>query len=765
LNKKVLRFYDFKVNKFVVKLNKYYDLLNQEKFNEIDNANSKTDHIYNLFNIFLKKNIDSDVSFTFYYFKEDLNKKKLKQLSYLVGYEYLYKKIKKGVLSDLTKEELYLNYKNFYMQTIQNNYLNGINDMFNMEGNEPFLTPARSYKKFRELMENDDLNFITIFNDINSFDIDSLKQVLIKAFNYLDQSDIMFSINADLLDKFEKFENKEFMDYFDHLKKTEDYFDYTIIRNDLNLALLVNKKALTDNSFLTFLKNIKYYASNVTENIFNLDIFDEDYKKDVDVLNLFLKSNFFYLDYFSIALNSKKYSLCYLLFLFKVLKNIQNYELYYNNNCKKKIKKYNNIVFDYHKHIFNRLEHLTNTFNSFIKYKANTIFINLKNFDNMNYIKKLKKKNFTNIYIKNIKDNIKLNYGNRDKNYFLDHFNKYKYNSVFEKKEIKMSKVITFDEFIYGDIDIKSLSEQLLIKQYYLENFMRYYKFKDNELINFEDIGLYLYNIKGFEECEKDIYLFFEYKVHKLLDFNVDDFGIYEKLDFQKNYSILYFQYIIKLFKNLKIYISSTPIENLVFDDNFFYKNFDNIMNEKRVDFLANLDSFLKLFKTIQQIRYDGMLRLINSLIFHYGRYIEFNDIFNYSLLYDSNILKKVDSKHLYELEVDLDNVIQVWYFILERLEVLRKQYASCINLLKLEKLQEFFDYPMFSNVKGFILLKEAYFNCLEGLIIEDRALDHAFNISMCLFRTFDKHVNFLRHQVMFKNGIMSKLIYLLPED
>jgi hypothetical protein len=85
--------------------------------------------------------------------------------------------------------------------------------------------------------------------------------------------------------------------------------------------------------------------------------------------------------------------------------------------------------------------------------------------------------------------------------------------------------------------------------------------------------------------------------------------------------------------------------------------------------------------------------------------------------------------------------------------------------MLKLEKLTEFFDFPMFSNVKSFLLLKEAYYICLEELIVEERAFDHAYNISMCLFRVFDKHNEFFKRDVLFKNGIMTRLTFLNIED
>jgi len=71
----------------------------------------------------------------------------------------------------------------------------------------------------------------------------------------------------------------------------------------------------------------------------------------------------------------------------------------------------------------------------------------------------------------------------------------------------------------------------------------------------------------------------------------------------------------------------------------------------------------------------------------------------------------------------------------------------------------------MFNDVKGFLLLKEAYYILLEELVVEERAFDHASNISMCLYRVFDKHNTFFKQQVLFKNGIMTRLCSLSVED
>ena len=71
----------------------------------------------------------------------------------------------------------------------------------------------------------------------------------------------------------------------------------------------------------------------------------------------------------------------------------------------------------------------------------------------------------------------------------------------------------------------------------------------------------------------------------------------------------------------------------------------------------------------------------------------------------------------------------------------------------------------MFSKVKGLLLIKEAYYICLEELVVEERALDHSSNITMCLYRTYDKHNTFFKQEVLFKNKLMTRLCFLSIED
>ena len=757
LNQKLLVVYDFNLNQFVLKLNHYYSFLMLNFQNDYNIT--KKDYTYMLFNIFLKQDIDTpflnnEIPFTFYYFYNKIDKKKLKKLSYLISYDYLYSRKKKGVLSNLTEAELWENYKNFYKWTINENFENDIKDVFNIEGSQPYITPPRPYKKLQN-----SLDYETIFKDIQNFQIDDLQNIILKSFEYINQSDMMLSINSDLWNDLVQYRN---INNINELPSDINIFDYKNVKNDLNLCVWLNKNALNDKSFNNFLLDLKYLSSNVTKNVLNIDLFEEMPLSDNSLLDLFLRNNFFYLDYFTIAMNSKKYSLCYLVFVFKILKNIKNSELYYSNFCKKKIKKYNKIVYDYHSYNFSKLHDLSKTLKFFIKYKTNNILLNINNFDTYNFIKKLKNNKFDNLYKKNYKNTI--NYKD-DYNQFLIHFERFKTYTNFEKKNINMSN-ITFDDFVYNDINIDSLLYSIYNKQQKLKKLMSYYIYENNKLSNFLDLGFYLYEIEGFEHYQQDIFLFYEYKEHKYLQFLVDDNYIFPKIEFQKNYTILYFHYIIKLFKNLKQYTFNTAIENILFqDDTFIYSNFETSMHEKRVDFLEHLEFFLKAFKTTLYLKVGFTANFVNYLILSYAKLIEYNEILDYKNLYNSDILEKNNDEDLYKLEINIDRIMQIWKHILEKIEDSRKFYAESINVLKLEKLIEFFDFPMFNKVKGFLLLKEAYLISLEEMVIEERAFDHTFNITMCLFRIFDKHNTFFRQQVLYKNGKMSRLSYLEIED
>jgi len=473
----------------------------------------------------------------------------------------------------------------------------------------------------------------------------------------------MLSINID-----DEILKKDNINTFEDLKKTYDinkldFFDYNIIKNDYNLIVYLNSEALNNVSFNKFLSDLKSLLKYNTSNILDINLFTNKYIKDSDLLTLFLKENFFYLDYFTLSINKQKYSLCYLLFVFKILKNKINYEIYYDKYCDKKINKYNKIVYKYHQHMTTKLQHLTHVFDSFIKYKSNKILKNVNNFDNLHFIKSLKARNFKNFYKFNNKN--KINYQNDYKD-FLKFFERYKSIKNFEKKLINITEVLTFDEFFYNNINIFELKNNIEKKRKVVADFMQYYIYEKGQLLNFLDLGFYLYNINGFENYQQDIYFFFEYKEHEFLNFILNDSNINAKIEFQNNYSILYFHYLIQLFKNFKHYIFNMAIENIVFDDNFIYPNFDNSMNEKRLDFIFHLEHFIKTLKTIIETKQTYTINFINYLILHYGKFLDYNKIFDYHLLYNPDILNycKKNSEHsdnsLYDIELNLDNIMQV---------------------------------------------------------------------------------------------------------
>jgi hypothetical protein len=133
-----------------------------------------------------------------------------------------------------------------------------------------------------------------------------------------------------------------------------------------------------------------------------------------------------------------------------------------------------------------------------------------------------------------------------------------------------------------------------------------------------------------------------------------------DKIEFQKNYSILYFHYLIKLFKNLKHYTFNIALENIVFDDAFVYFNYDNSMNYKRQDFIFHVECFIKSLKTIIGAKHSHIINFVNYLIFHYAKFNEYNQEFNYHILYDPLILEKCDKEKLYKIEGHLDHIMQV---------------------------------------------------------------------------------------------------------
>lgn len=179
-------------------------------------------------------------------------------------------------------------------------------------------------------------------------------------------------------------------------------------------------------------------------------------------------------------------------------------------------------------------------------------------------------------------------------------------------------------------------------------------------LINFFDLGFFLYDIEGYEYTNKDLELFIDYKNSELLQFNINE-DLLEKKKFQSNYTNLYFHYLINLFKTSQSYEFSIPIENFLFEDNsFYYPTFDTSMTENRLDFLYFLEQFLKGFKSICLNKTGQMADFINILVLHYSKLSEAVKSFDFDLLYDSKIGLNIKPESLVLMEQTLISMMDV---------------------------------------------------------------------------------------------------------
>lgn len=91
--------------------------------------------------------------------------------------------------------------------------------------------------------------------------------------------------------------------------------------------------------------------------------------------------------------------------------------------------------------------------------------MNLNKFDNMHFIKKLKNKKI--LYMQNYKN--KISYNKNDYKQFLYHFERYKSNDNFIKQNINTEN-LTFDDFIYSDINISDLVDSINKQKKKLKN-------------------------------------------------------------------------------------------------------------------------------------------------------------------------------------------------------------------------------------------------------------------------------------------------------
>ena len=103
---------------------------------------------------------------------------------------------------------------------MSDNFENNKLDIYSVEFNDPLNTPARVYKKFQHLID-----FETLFKNIDHFDIDVLYNYIKKAFEYIKETDMMLSVNVDVIENNDKI--NDFEDLKEALNHNDlDSFDY-----------------------------------------------------------------------------------------------------------------------------------------------------------------------------------------------------------------------------------------------------------------------------------------------------------------------------------------------------------------------------------------------------------------------------------------------------------------------------------------------------------------------------------------------------------
>jgi hypothetical protein len=199
-----------------------------------------------------------------------------------------------------------------------------------------------------------------------------------------------------------------------------------------------------DPSFLRFLHNLNtnYKWRNLSGNILQMDALEiekKDVLNDASLMSIFLNEDFFYFDYFYVAINNEKYTLCYLLFLYKILKNMENYKIYYEIEYKK-----------YH----NNRSILKKAYKTFVYCKFDKFLNNNSNSQfNIDFSSSIKNKNFNNL-------NFRYNIKQKGSNYNYNYNNFLKYFEEFEKNAMS-SEFKTFSDFIYSDLDTTEMQERI----------------------------------------------------------------------------------------------------------------------------------------------------------------------------------------------------------------------------------------------------------------------------------------------------------------
>jgi len=222
--------------------------------------------------------------------------------------------------------------------------------------------------------------------------------------------------------------------------------------------------------------------------------------------------------------------------------------------------------------------------------------------------------------------------------------------------------VKTFDDYVYPNFKLNDeIFATLKEKEKYLKKLFSHYKFDENDvLLNYDDLHFYYYNIDKYKDTKNDIYFFFNIKNSDFLKFSNNISNINEKLNFQNNYFLVYYNYILKCLMNRNTYFSNVYIEDIVLKDvNFVYNNLDSFNLKKKQEYSFFLDKFLNGFKFIYLNKKKANLNLIKNLTYKYPRFLEILQSTNFISIYDKPILSEINKEDIYNCEVKVDYLVR----------------------------------------------------------------------------------------------------------
>ena len=701
-------------NKFIIKESKF-----GIGASEIHSWNS-------IYSYYIKNCIDSpfndnNIPFTLFQFNgNSINREMLEYYSILFSYKFLFLNKNKNDL-DLKKfNKSFLSFMEFLPK----------HSVLNLDYYNNIITPVNPLNQF-----NVPLNYGQIFSDIENLKSEELSVLIKDCFAKLKNCEEKKIIDENDLSFFFEIEDKYKEDFYRFVDKFKNNMD---LSEDLKI-------------------------SNIIKNPI----------KDPDMLfDLFSNEDFFVLDYVTLYYNKYYYTLCYLIFLLKILNNVENYKIYVNNENKNFVTKYNDIIYNQHFNINKKFKVLMKSVDSFISFKAKKAIISSYFYDISEPFCFKGKKNtaayLTYLYKQNNRKILFEDYKNIKYEDYIHFFKKYidiDINNI--KSDLVIPNVLSYDEFVYGNVDLIKLKKQIDDKEIDIKQLFSFYKFDEfDNLINFEDLEFYFHNLKGNALYGNDTFFFYNIRNSEYLDFINPNISIDIKQKFQRDYFIVHFNYILKLLLNRQNNFFNINLEYVLFDESSYcFNNLDYYSNEKKKEFFKILEKFLKGFKSIIGNKRHTYMRLIDTQRVYYSRFLDTLNTIDLELIYNLKKLKQITLKEIYTIEHSL-------YSLYTKIEQnvliigdMRKDYVEWISLLHINKMNGFWDFPMMENSKGFLFLKYSYFSFLEELVIEERLLDHIYNITMNAFRIIEKHYNYIRLNVLIENGNFPKTLNLVKED